>query len=356
MMSGPLSKYAFINAKLRARISKILPREVFDQLAKAPSLEAVLAILRETPFAELERTYSATGDLKQAELDLLRTEIGLYRNVRQYVHPDCLEMVDALLSQYEIDNLKNAIRIFFDRSIRKRAADASMHYILYERIIHDIPIDIVVNASDFDEIAGVCEGTPYSQVIRKYSTTVESEGSLFRMELALDHFYYKTLLSAIEKLEPADRAIALRLAGVEIDLQNIRWIIRFKRYYDLPLEAVMAAIVPGGFNLSQAAIDELYRAQNVTSVLRGYVRSRYPTLSALLSSETSDSMSRLLLIRAIMEEIMKYEVHRILTGYPFTIGIVLAYFLLKRRELSKLRIILNAKQYGVERERIESML
>jgi V/A-type H+-transporting ATPase subunit C len=118
----------------------------------------------------------------------------------------------------------------------------------------------------------------------------------------------------------------------------------------------MAAIVPGGFNLSQAAIDELYRAQNVTSVLRGYVRSRYPTLSALLSSETSDSMSRLLLIRAIMEEIMKYEVHRILTGYPFTIGIVLAYFLLKRRELSKLRIILNAKQYGVERERIESML
>lgn len=355
-MSGPLSKYAFINAKLRARISKILPEELFGQLAKAPSLDAALALLRETPFADLERTYSATGDLKQAELELLKREIGLYRSVRQAVHPDCLELVDALLSQFEIDNLKNAIRIFFDRSIRKRPADVSEHYILYERILHEIPIDIVVNASNFDEIAGACEGTPYSSIIRKYGVTVESEGSLFRMEMAFDHLYYRSLLSAIKKLDQPDRDIALRLAGVEIDLQNIRWIIRFRHFYDLPLDAVMAAIVPGGFNLSGALIDEMYKAQNVTSVLRGFVKSSYPGLSTLLASETADTASRILLIRRIMEEIMKHEVHRILMGYPFTIGILLAYFLLKKRELTRLRTLLNAKQYGVEQERIESML
>ncbi|MBN1359115.1 MAG: V-type ATPase subunit [Sedimentisphaerales bacterium] len=355
-MSSRLSKYAFVNAKLRARVSKILPDETFSQLAKAPSLDAALALLRETPFASLERTYSATGDLKQAELELLKTEIELYRNVRQHVHPDCLGLLDALLSQFEIDNLKNAIRIFFDRNIRKRRADASEHYILYERILHDIPFDLVVNASSFDAIAGVCSGTPYSAIIRKYGLTVESEGSLFRLELAFDHYYYKTLLSAIEKLGQPDRGIALRLAGVEIDLQNIRWIIRFRNFYDLSLEAVMAAIVPGGFNLSQSLIDEMYRAQNVTTMLRGFVRSRYPGLSTLLASETTDTTSRLLLIRRIMEEIMKHEVQRILTGYPFTIGIILAYFLMKKRELNRLRIILNAKQYGVEQERIESML
>ncbi len=355
-MSGPLSKYAFVNAKLRARISKILPDELFGQLAKASSLDAALALLRETAFADLERTYSATGDLKQAELVLLKHEIDLYRNVRQYVHPDCLELLDALLSQFEIDNLKNAIRVFFDRTIRKRPADASEHYILYERILHDLSLDVVVNASSFDEIAGVCEGTPYSAIIRKYGLTVESEGSLFRLELAFDHFYYQRLLAAVGKLDQPDRGIALRLAGVEIDLQNIRWIIRFRNFYDLSLEAVMSAIVPGGFNLSRELIDEMYRAQNVTTMLRGFVRSQYPGLSALLSSDTTDTASRLLLVRRIMEEIMRHEVHRILTGYPFTIGIILAYFLLKKRELNKLRIILNAKQYGVEQERIESML
>ena len=355
-MARPLSKYSFINAKLRARISKILPDEMFDQLAKAPSLDEALALLRETPFAGLEEIYSRTGDLKQAELELLKSEIELYRNIRQYLHHNSMELVDALLTQFEIDNLKNAIRIYFNRKIRKRSDDISIHYILYDRIIYEMPIDIILNAENFDEIAGVCEGTPYSQIIRKYSHTVESEGSLFRMEIAFDHFYYKNLLSSIDKLDKRDRTIALRLTGVEIDLQNINWIIRFKNFYDLPLEAVLAAIVPGGFNLDRAIMDQLYSAQNVTSVLQKFVKNKYPGLSALLSSHTSDSTSRLLLIRRILEEIMKHEVQRILTGYPFTIGIILSYFMLKRNELKKIRIILNAKHYCVEEERIESMI
>ncbi|MHC4118366.1 MAG: V-type ATPase subunit [Planctomycetota bacterium] len=355
-MAGPLSKYSFINAKLRARISKILPAELFDELAKAPSLDAALALLADTPFASLEQTYSRTGDLKQAELDLLKSEIELYKNIREYIHPNSRELVDALLSQFEIENLKNAIRIYFDRKIRGRSVESGIHYVLYDRIIHDIPIDIIVNAEDFEEIAGVCEGTPYGAIIKKYFHTVESEGSLFRMEIALDHFYYENLLAAIAKLNRKDRDIALRLTGVEIDLQNINWIIRFRNFYDLPLEAVMAAIVPGGFNLDKAVMGEIYSAQNVTSVLQGFIKSKYPGLSALLSSQTADSTSRLLLIRRILEEIMKHEVQRILAGYPFTIGITLAYFVLKRNELKKIRTILNAKHYGITQERIESMI
>lgn len=347
-MASPLSKYSFINAKLRARISKILPDDIFNELEKASSLDEALALLRDTPFAGLEEVYSGTGDLKQAELELLKNEIELYRNIRQYLHHNSVELVDALLSRFEIDNLKNAIRVYFDRKIRNRPVEAGTHYILYDRIIHEIPVDIILNADSFDEIAGVCEGTPYSQIIKKYYHTVESEGSLFRMEIAFDHFYYSNLLSAINKLDRRDHTIALRLTGVEIDLQNINWIIRLKNFYDLPLEAVLATIVPGGFNLGRGIINELYSAQNVTSVLGGFVKTKYPGLSALLSSQTSDSTSRLLLVSRILEEIMKQEVHRILAGYPFTIGILLSYFILKRNELGRIRTVLNAKQYGTK--------
>ena len=153
-MPGPLAKYALINAKLRARISKILPDDLFHQLARAPSLDAALVLLRETPFADLEENYSTTGDLKQTELQLLKDEIALYRNIRKHLHPNSKQLVDALLTQFEIDNLKNAIRIYFDRKIRKRSVDAHIHYILLDPIIHEIPIDIILNADNFDEIAG----------------------------------------------------------------------------------------------------------------------------------------------------------------------------------------------------------
>jgi V/A-type H+-transporting ATPase subunit C len=355
-MASSLSKYAFINAKLRARISQILPADMFSQMAHAQSIDAALALLRGTAFASLEGIYAKTGDLRVAELELLKDEIELYRGLRSYLHPNSLLLVDALLTQFEVDNIKNAIRVFFDRVVRQRAVDASMHYILYDPIILALPMDAIVNANSLDEIAGLLTHSPYGKIIRKYSEAVESEGSLFRLEIGLDHYYYENLMQAVSHLDRRDQAVALRLIGVEIDLQNISWIIRFRQYLDLPLDAVTRTLIPGGLNLNRALIDELYQAQNVTSVLQTFLTGRYPGLSALLSSPSGDSSVRLQLIGRILEEIKQQEVRRIMSGYPFTVGIILAYFVLKRDELKRLRTLINAKYYGKPQEQIESML
>jgi len=45
-----------------------------------------------------------------------------------------------------------------------------------------------------------------------------------------------------------------------------------------------------------------------------------------------------------------------LSGYPFTVGIVLAYFVLKRNEMRKVRSILNAKYYKLSEERLQGIL
>ena len=355
-MASGISKYSFINAKLRARISGILPDDLFRQIAVASSLDAAFALLRETSFAELEKTYSETGDLKQVELDLLRNEIDLYRQIREFLDSGSRELVDSLLRRFEIDNLKNAIRVFFSRKIHKRADESSAHYILYETIIEKLPIDLIINAQNLDEIAGLCKGTPYAKIISQYAQEVESGGSLFHMEIALDHFYYGNLISSINKLDSGDREIALKLIGVEIDLQNIAWIIRFRHFYNLSKDEVLSAIIPGGLNLRKAVIDELCNVENATSALQGYVKEQYPGLSSLLSSQISDSTSQLMLIHRILDEIRKHEVQKILTGYPFTVGIILAYFILKSEELKKIRILLNAKQYGKSADKIESMI
>lgn len=353
-MAGPLAKYAFINAKLRARISKILPDDFFVQLGKAASLDAALALLRETPFADLESVYANTGDLKLAERELLKAEIALYTEIRNYLHKNTQPIVDALLSRFEIDNLKNAIRVYFDNRVRERSVEDSVHYILHDTILHDIPIGIIMNAQNFDEIAGVCQNSPYGAIIRKFSHTVESEGTLYRLEVGFDQYYYETLLNAISHLAKRDRTIALRLTGIEIDLQNISWIMRLKRFYDLPLEAVLNTIIPGGLSLKRPLIDDLYRAQNATTVLQDFVKTQYPGLSTLLGSQGGGSASRLHVIQRILEEIKQQEVQRILSGHPFTIGIILAYFFLKGKELAQIRTLLNAKLYGKTTERIES--
>ena len=310
-------------------------------------------LLRETGFADLEKIYSGTGDLKQVELELLKKQIELYRDIRQYLDPSAGQLVDSLLRKFEIDNLKNAIRVYFNRKIHKSTNKTIAHYILYETIIHKIPVDLIINAESFDEIARLCGGTPYSSIINHYSQAVQTSSSLFHMEIAFDHFYYQNLIYSINKLDSRDLNIALRLICVEIDLQNISWVIRFKNFYGLTLKEVLATVIPGGLNLNKATVEELYRAEDFPIALQNSIKYQYPTLSSLLSSQTSSSTSRLLLIHQILEEIRKKEVEKILAGYPFNIGIVLVYFVLKDEEFKKIRMLLNAKHYGRTVERLK---
>jgi len=355
-MGSAVQTYAFINAKLRARISKLTPVYLIENLTRAHSLEEAVSYLHDTPFQIIEQVYRKTGDLKMAELELLRHEIQIYREIGKYMEGTSLEIVIALFMRYEIDSLKNGLRLFFDNRIRGRDITDSVHYILNEKIIHNIPLDKIVNVNTLEEAAELLNQTPYGSIVREQAGRVSQEGSLFPLEVALDHFYYRNLFSKIEKLEPNDRKIAQRLIGVEVDLQNLNWIIRFRSFYQLPLERVLSLIIPGGLSLKTEMLRETYASQDISKILKGFIKSDYPHFSSILSSRTADLSSRLLLIEKILEQIMDYEIKKILTGYPFTIGILFAYFILKEKEIKKIRTILNAKQYGISEERLRGII
>ncbi len=355
-MAGPLTKYAFINAKVRARISKLIPEGILQRMASVHSLDEALMLLRDTPFSILEEKYAKTGDLKLAELDLLKNEIEVYQIISRHLRHETLDFVQALLIRFETDNLKNGLRIFFDRKIRKRSADEAAHYILHDKIINELNMDAIINAQHLKDIAALLAATPYGTIIEEKREAVEREGSLFQLEVALDHFFYRNLIAQAQLLKGTDSKEALRLIGVEIDLQNINWVIRFKNFYNLPLEQVLSLIIPSGFNLGTRSIKEVYSTQNISSILKDVFRRNYPGLSTIITSQTPDSSSRLLLIERVLQQIMKHEIQRILQGYPFTIGIILCYFLLKRDEIKRIKTVLNAKQYNIAEERIEGML
>jgi len=354
-MASSIRKYAFINAKLRARISKLIPDTLFHQMIRVQSLEEALSLLRNTPYSIIDETYAKTGDLKLGELELQKKEISIYIEIEKYVRGDVLRLVQALLLRFEIENLKNAVRIFFDRKIRGRESDDSHLYILRKRIIHGFSVDTIINAENIEDVGKTLESTPYGRLLDQHSEVILRDGSLFSFEVSLDHYYYGNLLEAAENLPSRDRKDSLRIIGVEIDLHNVDWIIRFRKFYDLSLEQVLSLVIPGGFQLSGDLLRETYSSQDISRIVQGIVRS-HPGLSTIVNSQAADSISRLLLIERLLEQVMLHEINRILTGYPFTIGIVLSYFFLKHREMNKLKAILNAKQYRLPQERILGMM
>jgi V/A-type H+-transporting ATPase subunit C len=346
-MALPIKKYAFINAKLRARISKLIPEETFGRMESARSLEEAIGLLQGTAYGDLAETYKNTGDLKFGEFELYKNEVRMYGEVEKYLFGAELEMVRALSLNYEIENLKNALRLYFDRKILHTTIEDRVYYIYRDKIHHEVNVEKIINAENKEEVSAALNGTPYAGIFNDNQDVFNPGGTLFPLEIALDQFFYSNLTSHAESLQGRDRDDTLRLVGVEIDLQNINWMLRFKFFYELPLEKVLALIIPQGFGINEKSIKEAYNSQDVSRILQDALKARYPGITTMISSGPSDLYSRLQLIEEVLEKIMLREVRRILAGYPFTIGIILSYFLLKKIEIKKVRTILNAKQYSL---------
>lgn len=311
------------------------------------SLDEALEYLRETPFKAVEEAYRRTGDLKMGELELFREEVSLYTEIEQYVQDEVKEFVRALAMQYEIATLKNSLRLFFKRAVKRESLDDEERYLFREKILYHLPIDDILHARSFSEIPRLLKETPYGQVIEDYLMEVEQEKSLFQLESALDRYYYQELIRRAENLKERDKKVSLRLLGIEIDLYNLNCLIRLKSFYNLPLEKIRTILIPRGFRLTPGMVEQIYNSQDASHVIYGIVRESSPEIEALIENQTIESLSRLALIEEILEQTLVHESRRILSGYPFTIGIILVYFLLKKREISGIQRILNAKQYNL---------
>jgi V/A-type H+-transporting ATPase subunit C len=356
-MPGPLKTYAFINAKLRSRISKILPEQFIRQMIRARSLAETVQMLGETDFAPVQQVYKRTGDIKSAELELMRKELSIYLELENLVEEQIRGFLRALSERFEAENLKNALRLWFDRSLRGREVEEARGYLLRRRIHHRIDLDGIIGSETLEQAADRLEGTPYAAILKQQAAAVMEAESLFPLELAIDRYLYGRLAQAADQLGSRDREIARRLIGVEIDLQNVSWLIRFKHFYSLEAERALGSTLPGGLNLSPELMRRIYKAERTDRQVSALVGKRYPEIAPLLASQEQTKLgARLTVFERILEQIMTIEVRKILTGYPFTIGIVLAYFILKSNEIRKIMTVLNAKFYEWPEERIQALV
>ena len=345
-MAGPLKKYAFLNAKLRARISQILPRELMEGILHSGSMTEALHLLSRTPYAFAAEVYDKTGDIKMVELGLFRREVRLYGELMPFLDQELQHFVTTLGLSYEIEVLKRTLRLWFQRAVLGRPVDDMIGYLFRDRIVHDLDIDSLVNAQDKKSVFEILTGTPYKSVLMDADTTADPPLSLFLWEVALDRYYFTSLNSETRNLHGRDGEIARRLMGVEIDRRNISWMIRLKTSFELPMEDSLALMVDGGWSIEKNLVQRAYQTRNPRDMLAELLSKGYGNLAPLVSSiETSGD--QLDLIDGILREIVAQEVHRILLGYPFTIGVLLAYFILKVDEIGALTTALNTKSLGI---------
>jgi len=342
----PLIKYSFANAKIRAMLSDLLKPETVSALLETSDSSSLLEALRKTPYLQiLEKIDTENLDLKILEKELLKADIASFRKVYGALstQPE-KELVGLFLERFQIDDLKVALRIW-----HKKAQVDPDDYISEPNISYPIDYSKIIRAATIDEIILSLDGTPYREPLSKVKDKFLEHDSSFYLEASLDVDYYTRLNTQAGKLSGSDKAIARKILGVAVDIENINWLIRSSKNYSLGVGQMLDFVLPGGRKLNKDTVRKYYTTDGANKIVENIALGSYAGLKDLAGENAGR-------IENILYEVLAREIKAALTGFPFTIGTVLGYLFLKRSETRNIISLLNAKDYGWSKKEVEPLL
>ncbi len=339
-----LNKYVYLNALIRARLSRCLDRREMTALAGAADMSELASLLRGTDYRELSSLIESGAPLQLIEKALLRVEIERYRLVLRHAQGVVADLIFLLMELYDVEKVQGLLRLWREKEWEERDS------IIEEKICWAVPVGDILKAASIEEIILLLDATPYKNALMNGYEAYRRSGQLFPLEVALEADYFRRLWGAIDALGNLDSSVAARIVGLEIDIRNIEILLRLKRYSALTAGDARRALLPGGLHLSEQLLIDTYSSRDARALFT--TLQAMPLHLSVSAAGGGGAIDQLRLIQAILEETREREARRALGMYPFTIGTVIAYFALMRSEAYTVRRILAGKSLGLSTERI----
>ena len=341
-----LATYAYTNAKVRAMLSYLMDPQTFANLLDSQNIHELIDGLKKTRYQNLFTSISSDSlDLMKIERSLLLNDISIYRKVRDSLSGKReSEFVSILMQRYEIEDLKVALRLWHSKK-PVRVED----YVLGQIIKFDIDYRKIVSAETIEEIIVMLDKTDYKEPLLTSRAKFKATKSLFYLEAPLDMDYYTRLTACIGRFSSTDKSVASRILGIEVDGENIQWLIKLRKYYGLGLGDMLEWFMPGGTVISKSALRNFYTSDGMAKVMESLSLGPYLPIKGLAEENMH-------LIENLLYEILLKEVRKALAGNPFTIGTIFGYLILKRKETRNIISLLYAKACGMKKEELTRLI
>lgn len=350
-MSSYLKRYSFINAKLKTRTDFLLDEAFFRRLEDRPNLNEAMILLKDTVYGVMHASYEQTGDLKMAEKELRLKEIGFYRELKRHGDELLSGFLDVLLLKFDVEVLKEWIRLWYDSRVRGRDVSVLSPYMIREKVVEDFEHDTLLNCSDPQALYEHLARGVYKGLFTALRERAEPLESLYDLEKSLDRLRFARVLAYADAFPPADADVIRRITGMEIDFENMLSLLRMGDV--LPAGKLLDDLIDGGPQLNRDGLgrtkgdgDDSRKSEAEKSrEIVGSALASYGGMGSLLLKEESGREDKLAMVEAVLRELEKREADRLMRGSPFSIGIMLSYFMRKEREAARLVRILNDLQY-----------
>jgi V/A-type H+-transporting ATPase subunit C len=204
-------------------------------------------------------------------------------------------------------------------------------------------MDQLLQVKDIPDLVLRLQGTVYGQALRQAVARYEHEQSLFPLEVSLDLDYYRRVWQAVRSLKGEDHRWAESLIGTWFDIVNILWALRYRHYYHLSMVEIINYTLPYGHRSNDTIIRSIAEGGDVQRALNDVWGRDAPQADTLAPSWLPK------LEAALYRHLFRLA-RGALVGYPFHLGVVLAYLMLKRFEVQDLRVLAEAKVRSLSRD------
>jgi V/A-type H+-transporting ATPase subunit C len=335
MPAGSINKYASVHARVRSMYADLISPSTLIELSEAPDLETLVSLLKGNAYGptleELDRdaltprriVYQIRGRLAKDYASLIRA-----------VPAEARPLLVQLYRHFEVDNLKAVLRGIASGSSWER-----VRFVLFPLGSFTVlPSEEMVEAGNITAAVEMLSQTPYQATLAHALERYTTEDSLFPLEVSLDLNYWRALWEEGNRLSSRDREEGLRIIGALVDTTNLMWAVRYRIYHHLAEEEIINYTLPFGKRVK----DEDIRAIAAGADIPQIVNRIYPSLPDMREF-LQEPQAGLPLLEVLLQRKLAGECRAAFFGYPFHIGIPLAYLVLNELEVQDLTVLIEAK-------------
>lgn len=333
---GNLLEYSGIVTKTRAMEAKLLTPAQFEEIASLHNVPEVVEYLKkETAYADILEEL-APEQLHRGSIEKILTR-SLYRDyakLYRFCGQKQRKLMKLRLKSYEIELINYCLRIVINHYQKPFDLD-------YKRPFFDrysqISIEKLITSRTTDELIETLKDTEYYEPLKKLKDSPSV--TLYDYDLALNLYYFTTLWKARKKvLKKEDKKLYQRDCGTQIDLLNMQWIYRAKKYFNMKPADIYQLILPIHYRLS-------------TDLIKGMVEATTLEELQTLCNQTPYARRYESTEQLTMEQMYSECLHHLYTidrrRNPYSIAAVNTYLFLKEEEIKKLTTALECIRYGL---------
>ncbi len=333
---GNIMAYSGITTKIRAMQARLLTEEDFQNISNLGSVGAVVEYLKEKPaYAEyLDKMDPSLYHRRYVEKMLAQSLYNDYTKIFRFAGMAQKKFLKLYKKRYEVELINYCLRIVFNHY--DVPFDLEYKKDFFDKY-SDLSIDRLITSKNIDELVDNLKGSEYYDTLKRLRET--GAATLFDYDLALDLYYFSTFWKKEKKLlKGKELEIFVKDYGTKIDLLNLQWVYRAKKYYHMLPPDIYALTIPIHYKLKLAEFKRLVEAPTVEEFEKIMSDTYYTRKYQLERGKTPEK---------VYKDILRHLYILDRRKNPYSVASINTYLFLKEEELDKLTTALECIHYGL---------